>query len=112
MTQRDASGQNGRWLPVGLKIDRDPAAGDYEYSLCVRAGILGFTFVRGAEYGADQYILPRVDNGFAYKCIRGGVTSAEPTWPTAIGAAVRSGAASFRCVGAGALIKGASPIEA
>lgn len=112
VTQRDASGQNGRWLPVGLKIDRDPTAGGYEYSLCVRAGILGFPFVRGAEYGAGQYILPSVDNGFAYKCIGGGATSAEPSWPKAIGATVRSGTASFRCIGAGALIKGVSPIEA
>ena len=111
-SQRDAGGQNGRWLPVGLKIDRDPAAGGYEYNLCVRAGIFGFTFVSAAEYDKGQYILPTADNGYAYKCIVGGKTSAQPAWPTVVGKTVASGTARFECVGAGALVKGTSPIEA
>ena len=112
VTQRDAGGQNGRWLPVGLKIDRDPVPGGYEYSLCVRAGIFGSTFARTAKYGVGHYILPTVDNAYAYKCIVGGVTSAEPSWPTVVGKTVSSGSARFQCVGAGALVKGVSAIEA
>jgi hypothetical protein len=111
LTPRDAGGQNGRWIPVGLKIDRDPVAGGYEYGICVRAGLMGFTFVPTAEYGVGQYIVPTSDNGFAYKCIAGGATGAEPIWPTIVGNVVSSGAVIFECVGASALMKGAGAIQ-
>lgn len=110
--QLDADRQNGRWLAKGMRIEQELVAGGYEHLGCVRGGILGFTFFPTAEYSAGQYVLPTVDNAYAYKCIAGGTTAAEPTWPVVVGNTVTSGAATFECVGAGALMKGMGAIQA
>ncbi|HWT42808.1 MAG TPA: hypothetical protein VN152_09185 [Sphingopyxis sp.] len=111
-TQRDAGGQNGRWIPLGMEIEQIPTAGGWKYQGAVRSGILGFTFVPTAEYAAGMYILPSIDNTYAYKCTVGGATGAEPAWPTVVGDTVTSGAATFQCIGAGALMKGMDGVQA
>jgi len=111
-TQRDAGTNNGRWMPQGIRVEQTPVAGGYEYQGSVRSGILGFTFVPTAEYSAGMYILPSADNGYAYKCTVGGVTAAEPTWPTVVGNTVGSGGVTFQCIGVSALMKGMGSIQA
>jgi hypothetical protein len=115
VTQRDANGQNGRWLPRGMKVKQaNLTAGGYEFLGAVRAGIYGETFTAAADYYFPGfYILPTADNGFAYKVTAvAGAAGAEPAWPTVIGNTVVSGGVTFQCVGASALVKGVGGIQA
>lgn len=116
IVQRDANGQNGVWLPVGMKIQNTLTAGGYEYLGSVRAGINGRAFVPSAGpdyYYVGSYFLPTTDNGFAYKVtVAGTAAGTEPTWPTTISSTVVSGGVTFQCIGAGALMKGVGAIQA
>jgi hypothetical protein len=115
VTQRDANGQNGVWLPRGMKVKQaNLTAGGYEYLGAMRAGIYGETFSVGAGYYYPGFrVLPTVDNGFAYNVtVAAGVTGAEPAWPTGIGDTVVSGGVAFQCIGASAIVKGVGGIQA
>jgi hypothetical protein len=115
VTQRDASGQNGRWLPRGMKIKQaNLTAGGYEFIGAVRAGIHGETFTNAAaHYFPGFYVLPTADNGKAYKVTAvAGAAGAEPAWPVVVGDTVVSGGVTFQCVGDSALMKGVGGIQA
>jgi hypothetical protein len=111
--QRDADGQMGRWLTKGMRIEQELVAGGYEYSGCVTSGIAGFTFIPNSpDYYPGFYVIPSTPNGYAYRCTAAsGLAGAEPSWPTTVGASVTTGAVTFQCRGAAAVLKGIGAIQ-
>lgn len=108
----DAAGHNGKFMPVGMKIEKMPSSGGYGGEICTTAGIKAAAFVPTAEYVVGQYVRPAVSNGYAHLVtVAGTAGGSVPDFPEVIGDTVVSGTVTFQCVGAVAVMNRCDAVD-